>query len=96
MPDMPTRVRLLREVGAGLVAGFGGEAAALVCAPPLSPPHRTKWTRRIPHPVLIGHAASLSPPTPRAAPAPLTPPRPSITAIVCHPTVITLKCAWIS
>jgi len=28
------------------------------CAPP---PPRTKWTRRVPHPVLIGHAASLSP-----------------------------------
>jgi hypothetical protein len=27
-------------------------------APP--PPSRTKWTRRVPHPVLIGHAASLS------------------------------------
>ena len=22
---------------------------------------RTKWTRRVPHPVLIGHAASLTP-----------------------------------
>jgi hypothetical protein len=29
-------------------------------APPPSPP-RTKWTRRVPHPVLIGHAASLVP-----------------------------------
>jgi hypothetical protein len=30
-------------------------------APPPPPPHpRTKWTRRVPHPVLIGHAASLS------------------------------------
>ena len=28
-------------------------------APP--PPPRTKWTRRVPHPVLIGHAASLTP-----------------------------------
>ena len=24
------------------------------------PPSRTKWIRRVPHPVLIGHAASLS------------------------------------
>jgi hypothetical protein len=24
-----------------------------------APPPRTKWTRRVPHPVLIGHAASL-------------------------------------
>ena len=29
-----------------------------VAMPP--PPPRTKWTRRVPHPVLIGHAASLS------------------------------------
>ena len=28
------------------------------CRPP--PPSRTKWTRRVPHPVLIGHAASLT------------------------------------
>jgi long-subunit acyl-CoA synthetase (AMP-forming) len=27
----------------------------------VSPPPRTKWTRRVPHPVLIGHAASLTP-----------------------------------
>ena len=28
---------------------------------PAVPPPRTKWTRRVPHPVLIGHAASLTP-----------------------------------
>ena len=27
--------------------------------PSAPPPPRTKWTRRVPHPVLIGHAASL-------------------------------------
>ena len=27
--------------------------------PPPPPPPRTKWTRRVPHPVLIGHTASL-------------------------------------
>jgi len=27
-----------------------------------APPPRTKWTRRVPHPVLIGHAASLATP----------------------------------
>ena len=27
-------------------------------APPPPPPPRTKWTRRVPHPVLIGHAPS--------------------------------------
>jgi hypothetical protein len=26
-----------------------------------TPPARTKWTRRVPHTVLIGHAASLTP-----------------------------------
>ena len=31
-------------------------AEALCAPPPL-----TKWTRRVPHPVLIGHAASLTP-----------------------------------
>ena len=31
-----------------------------VPSPPPPPPPRTKWTRRVPHPVLIGHAASLS------------------------------------
>ena len=30
-------------------------------ATPSPPPSRTKWTRRVPHPVLIGHAASLTP-----------------------------------
>jgi hypothetical protein len=29
--------------------------------PPNPPPPRTKWTRRVPHLVLIGHAASLTP-----------------------------------
>ena len=29
--------------------------------PPPPPFSRTKWTRRVPHPVLIGHAASLTP-----------------------------------
>jgi hypothetical protein len=26
----------------------------------LAPPPRIKWTRRVPHPVIIGHAASLT------------------------------------
>ena len=29
--------------------------------PPPPPRPRTKWTRRVPHPVLIGHAAPLTP-----------------------------------
>jgi replicative superfamily II helicase len=34
---------------------------AEIAAGPPPPLPRTKWTRRIPHPVLIGHAASLTP-----------------------------------
>jgi hypothetical protein len=34
------------------------QRAARRCPPP---PPRTKWTRRVPHPVLIGHASSLPP-----------------------------------
>jgi hypothetical protein len=44
-------------------------------APPPSPPPRTEWTRRVPHPVLIGHVAPLPAPlatirtaSPRASP----------------------------
>jgi hypothetical protein len=33
--------------------------------PPHPHPSRTKWTRRVPHPVLIGHAASLSQAAPK-------------------------------
>jgi hypothetical protein len=49
--------------GAG---SLGGEMAAalqgLVAARKSQvPPPRIKWTRRVPHPVLIGHAASLAP-----------------------------------
>ena len=39
----------------GRLAGGGGSG-------PRRPPPRTKWTRRVPHPVLIGHAASLTRP----------------------------------
>ena len=41
----------------------GGAPAAHAagrCRPPPPPLPRTKWTRRVPHPVLIGHAASLT------------------------------------
>ena len=38
-----------------------------------APPPRTKWTRRVPHPVLIGHAASLRQPTSSEAPPALLP-----------------------
>jgi hypothetical protein len=40
--------------------GWGMRTVRPPPAPPL-PRSRTKWTRRVPHPVLIGHAASLTP-----------------------------------
>ena len=40
-----------------LLASQAGVALALAQPPPPLPP-RTKWTRRVPHPVLIGHASS--------------------------------------
>jgi len=55
------------ELGSGtgdwaLAQARGAPETLWVCieqrSPP--PPPRTKWTRRVPHPVLIGHAASLS------------------------------------
>ena len=51
----------------GEIARLGDEARArdeellALEVHPRSPPPRTKWTRRVPHPVLIGHAASLTP-----------------------------------
>jgi hypothetical protein len=47
-----------REAGARVVARAAQGRASLEKVPP---PPRTKWTRRVPHPVLIGHAASLTP-----------------------------------
>ena len=38
---------------------LAGESSPEVLAEAPPPPPRTKWTRRVPHPVLIGHAASL-------------------------------------
>ena len=63
---------ILVQLLEGLSARPGGSR------PP--PPPRTKWTRRVPHPVLIGHAASLTQPVARATPyraeAPLCRPPP--------------------
>ena len=50
-------------VGAVCALAAGQDGAAWlrrVLRPPAPPPSRTKWTRRVPRPVLIGHAASLS------------------------------------
>ena len=45
-------------------------APPALAAPPLTPESRTKWTRRVLHPVRIGHAASLTPESaPTARPA---------------------------
>ena len=38
--------------------GLADAALETVPAPPPPSHPRTKWTRRVPHPVLIGHAAS--------------------------------------
>ena len=54
----PTPVRFAGRLSARSAPGWG---VAFRCgrAPPPPPPlSRTKWTRRVPHPVLIGHAAS--------------------------------------
>jgi hypothetical protein len=51
VPDAKSRV--LRPRGA---SGVGGAHNG---GPP--PPPRTKWLRRVPHPALIGRAASLTP-----------------------------------
>ena len=54
-------------------------AAFRAVRPAPAPNPRTNRTRRVPHPVLIGHAASLTPyastprPSPRPAPAPRLP-----------------------
>ena len=47
--------------------------AVQVCPPPPPPPPRTKWTRRVPRPVLIGHAASLTRCRSRPSPWPSRP-----------------------
>jgi len=55
------RVRVGGAEVAGNAAGvlpLLSQLARAGCVPP--PPLRTKWTRRVPHPVLIGHAASLT------------------------------------
>ena len=46
----PSARRLLRQL-----RGLRFPQGAAVNPPP--PPPRTKWTRSVPHPVLIGHAA---------------------------------------
>jgi serine/threonine protein kinase len=52
--------RQVRLTDFGLSRKLGEAAAGRDSVPPPPPPSGTKWTRRVPHPVLIGHVASLS------------------------------------
>jgi hypothetical protein len=60
-PVRPAGAPGVPPVGIGLTFGKCPKGSvhqgALYAPPPPAP--RTKWTRRVPHPVLIGHAASL-------------------------------------
>ena len=51
-----------RHAGAARWLRRAGAAGRQHKHPPPPPPPRTKWTRRVLYPVLIGHAASLTPP----------------------------------
>ena len=59
------RAELVADVRHGraviVPVGYGLEDGEGRPPPPPPPSLRTKWTRRVPHPVLIGHAASLTP-----------------------------------
>jgi len=55
----PARARGEALLAAVVVPVCVWRAGKVAPPPPLFP--RTKWTRRVPHPVLIGHAASLTP-----------------------------------
>jgi len=62
-------VHVLMNLPASAPEFMDAFAGALGAAfPPHLPPSRTKWTRRVPHPVLIGHAASLSQARPSGRP----------------------------
>jgi hypothetical protein len=50
-----------RRVGPSGAAEGRGVGRPRSPPPPPPHPHRTKWTPRVPHPVLIGHTASLTP-----------------------------------
>jgi len=52
-------VRPLHQAAKDCAKHSGGEATA-ISDRQHPPPSRTKWTRRVPHPVLIGHVASLT------------------------------------
>ena len=57
-----TRLRFQRGADAGVRRYHGTvDCISRVYLPPPPPPPRTRWTCRVPHPVLIGHAESLTP-----------------------------------
>ena len=63
---MPDAIRACKAAGivVRMVTGDNARTATAIarkCGILHPPPSRTKWTRRVPHPVLIGHAASLTP-----------------------------------
>jgi hypothetical protein len=58
VPSAPRAGIWLEEPAHSPPAAPGVPAAQVTPPPP--PPPRTKWTRRVPHPVLIEHAASLT------------------------------------
>ena len=55
-PQSRRRPASARVAGLGVTRVRGAQLDALVAAPPPLP--RTKWTRHVPHPVLIGHAGA--------------------------------------
>ena len=62
-PNFTREAQARRDASRIAALGTRADCAGLSaqgCPPPPLPP-RTKWTRRVPHPVLIGHAASLTP-----------------------------------
>jgi hypothetical protein len=62
-PEQPPRPVSPPPAGGG--SALGGEllfsSLSSMLNPQAPPPPRTKWTRRVPRPVLIGHVASLTP-----------------------------------
>jgi hypothetical protein len=62
LKDAPCLQAAFKGMGKALLAKLQLAAAKLLAEANTNltgraPPPRTKWTRRVPHPVLIGHAA---------------------------------------
>jgi hypothetical protein len=69
----PSPPRAARERGAARWQTVYRRAELRELTSQSPPPPRTKWTRRVPHPVLIGHAARPSHPRPLPHPAAAAP-----------------------